>query len=1041
MVEAYETCRVECASMGDFSQESELNGDGVSHRDEKPMSAEDAFQQYTLGFGKFGEAEEIPGLRRNAFPWGKSTEHSKDSQRRIEPDVKAAFEMHMMAATAVETQLSQKGKDFPGDDNVDEDSDGEQLLLCRKCDLPLGDVRYSDGDGCNVHGECMAHILLARASEEGARTREDHLRENEERRNGFGIGWKADCIPRNEACASRLALRSVPNGLVCLLLDEAAHSIRLAATLEPAAAVNLEYLSIALKVRRKEGHEPIFSLEPSNNEKRSKLRKVFAPDWLATTSAGEVLFQADYHLKELCMGEHEQPVVGMISSFDLAEMELRTGDWSAREWFLVRQAEMQITDDKALIPFVKMGVEAREQVCNSRGYEDLPITRKDHPMVKYAETFTRYFDLIAERKSVIYHLRELAKSSVLAKYLLDLGVSLEESMFNLASESVSDVPSSLEVPQLWHEKQHSRLQVGDRAIEDDNVGNGSHIHSVYGGVNFGLDKFSFTKGLAGPFGTLRPRIGAASLVTSAATLAPRAIAPRATTLSIAGPPASKVAAKAMVQEAMQQAMPAIGRMSRLVGKGPSDAMVARFRGVDFKVPGIDSRSFGAVKPDAIYQTNGSVPGFRSFAVPGMAPPSALSLSAVGAPRLMQPPIAHGIAPVPRVPPVDVVSKYGKPLALDLQVLGAGVPANPSLRGVDLRLDNFDLSSAKRVSSESQSGGAVKPLDECVAIGDAFWSSLQGSAGNDFEEDDLCLLNAVFNPALSDRRSEGDRFCPPTSSRSYVSKLRALVDEEESIRMQRKEQFFNTNFVMSEPGSIFPASWTSALSAVRDGVPVRSLSACPRGALIARPEYVEYATDLLNSTLKTSAPVFDRITEEGMRFRIYRLGSLEVRTSQDWNDAEVVGAVFFISAEFSGDDKATDESQDAEECLAPREKITRATEFVEKTSVAGGRASAQRRHYVVVETEHGHTILTERLPDGKVCWKVNPPNLKDRISLSKVMRASPGPPGTVVEDLKSYHRSVARGACLAGIASPSTCKHFARSAFARVVPSLSKARNV
>merc|ERR1711933_653573 len=118
------------------------------------------------------------------------------------------------------------------------------------------------------------------------------------------------------------------------------------------------------------------------------------------------------------MGEYEQPVVGMKSCFDYSE-EKCFDKWNAREWFMVRQAEVHVSEDNVLVPRVKMGVEAREQIHSSRGLEDAPLTRKSHPMVKYAEAFSKNFDLIAERKSVIYHLRELAKASVLAKFLVD----------------------------------------------------------------------------------------------------------------------------------------------------------------------------------------------------------------------------------------------------------------------------------------------------------------------------------------------------------------------------------------------------------------------------------------------------------------------------------------------------------------------------------------------------------------------------------------------------------------------------------------------
>merc|ERR1719174_2824324 len=118
--------------------------------------------------------------------------------------------------------------------------------------------------------------------------------------------------------------------MTCLVLNEDSRSVHLAATVEPSAAVNLEYLSLALQVRRKDGREPLFSLDPLEDRKSAEDEdfdknaaqvKRFEPEWLAGTSVGEALFQADYHLKELSMGEYEQPVVGMKSCFDHSEID------------------------------------------------------------------------------------------------------------------------------------------------------------------------------------------------------------------------------------------------------------------------------------------------------------------------------------------------------------------------------------------------------------------------------------------------------------------------------------------------------------------------------------------------------------------------------------------------------------------------------------------------------------------------------------------------------------------------------------------------
>jgi len=134
------------------------------------------------------------------------------------------------------------------------------------------------------------------------------------------------------------------------------------------------------------------------------------------------------------------------------------------------------------------GVEAREQVEGANGLEDAQVTRQDHPLVKYAEMFTHNFDLIAERKSVVYHLRELAKASVLAKYLLESGMKMEDPWFNLASEiSCATCPN---VPQLWTKRCHSQIHVQDGKVMEKENGFRHNVNSVYGGVQFGLDRIS-----------------------------------------------------------------------------------------------------------------------------------------------------------------------------------------------------------------------------------------------------------------------------------------------------------------------------------------------------------------------------------------------------------------------------------------------------------------------------------------------------------------------------------------------------------------------
>ena len=47
----------------------------------------------------------------------------------------------------------------------------------------------------------------------------------------------------------------------------------------------------------------------------------------------------------------------MMSVFDWSEVSAteRDRNWSGREWFVVRKAEVRMSVDQTLIPFVKMG--------------------------------------------------------------------------------------------------------------------------------------------------------------------------------------------------------------------------------------------------------------------------------------------------------------------------------------------------------------------------------------------------------------------------------------------------------------------------------------------------------------------------------------------------------------------------------------------------------------------------------------------------------------------------------------------------------------
>eukprot|EP00435_Cladocopium_sp_Y103_P007139 s2202_g2.t1 len=400
-------------------------------KDEKGPSKEEkeAFDQYLNKFGE-NRAGENPGYNRQAFPWA--------GQPNKKTTPKEAIEAVLLA--------NQPKKDGGHVSNLGSAWQDAQ--------------RHED----------------RRASWEA----EKKLKSRKE----YEIGWRMDSVPQNALLAERMGCSTACPGLCCLVLDEASRTVKVAPTLEPAAAVNLEYLLLALKVRKTARREPLFSLDPVDpqnleaccelkhyftgdgrvlcrgtgqgvrqmqTEEKTPQKKVYEPSWLAGTSVGDVMFQADYFLKELALGEYTMPVAGMMSVFDWSEVSSteRDRNWSGREWFVVRKAEVRMSVDQTLVPVVKMGVEAREQILTKTGLEDAAVTAATHPLKnlgcieKFADAFTRNFDLVAERKSVVFHLRELAKASVMAKYLVDSNIRVSSSWYQLADEMLGPVLSSL----------------------------------------------------------------------------------------------------------------------------------------------------------------------------------------------------------------------------------------------------------------------------------------------------------------------------------------------------------------------------------------------------------------------------------------------------------------------------------------------------------------------------------------------------------------------------------------------------------------------
>merc|ERR1712046_173781 len=209
--------------------------------------------------------------------------------------------------------------------------------------------------------------------------------------------------------------------------------------------------------------------------------------------------------------------------------------------------------------------------------------------------------------------------------------------------------------------------------------------------------------------------------------------------------------------------------------------------------------------------------------------------------------------------------------------------------------------------------------------------------------------------------------------------------------------------METPGREFPPSWTSAYELLRgegegelsSGTVIGSLQP---GQLQVRTDYKSQAWVFEHFVLKNHVPVFDKTTEEGARFRIYRIGSIEVRTIQEHAAKEAIRAIFSIKAVNQESSTPCQRADNAEKLLKVTEYVDRALE-----STAKDLSKVNRRFYTVAETANGNVIVTEKTREGRLTWIENPKDLEDRNSLAKTICFEDcTQTNTTVLDLKRYY---------------------------------------
>jgi len=245
-----------------------------------------------------------------------------------------------------------------------------------------------------------------------------------------------------------------------------------------------------------------------------------------------------------------------------------------------------------------------------------------------------------------------------------------------------------------------------------------------------------------------------------------------------------------------------------------------------------------------------------------------------------------------------------------------------------------------------------------------------------------------------------------------------------LLQRRTNKFFDRSFVVGNAGSEFPRSWTCRFQIDQPSVTPNVL----KSGLVQIQVDESFQQTLLNEILPAAAPEFEKKTEDGVIFRIYRLGSLEVRTVQEPEKSEQVGVVFSARA-------PSWNLRPGKKVVSDAEKVTKASIYVEAIDAATSKVLDQKwsskrldyiHYYVVLETDASNTVLAEMLPNGATILAVNAEGLQDRNSLAKLLMASEPKEEVTAGQVRQIQEKQSRQE---EAVSPSMRKFFAKSVFA------------
>ena len=221
---------------------------------------------------------------------------------------------------------------------------------------------------------------------------------------------------------------------------------------------NLEDLAIILKIL----YDPSikcknisFSLDPyePTNPMGPYYKKVYYPDVienkriLAGTKLGEEMFEADYLMKQMCLGykpdnktkfdyPEELKKHGLKSIYENINNNIKNVNenehqWG-RVWIIVKEIKTLAKKGNFFgVDNIKMGIDARQMNVNKNGcLEDSLIQDPKNEIFKFAKKLSELYENCAKIYKCFYRLKEITNALAIGKFIYENGISVDLNLIN-----------------------------------------------------------------------------------------------------------------------------------------------------------------------------------------------------------------------------------------------------------------------------------------------------------------------------------------------------------------------------------------------------------------------------------------------------------------------------------------------------------------------------------------------------------------------------------------------------------------------------------